>query len=113
MVESPRVRLLIDQNLAAGLARHLADAFPGSRHVRDFGLREGSDATIAELARREGFLVLTKDVGFPKAARGAPKVVLLQVGNGSTAAIEQLLRLRMSDIDDFASDPRRDVLPLP
>ncbi len=33
MEEVRPVRLLIDQNLPAGLARHISDAFPGSRHV--------------------------------------------------------------------------------
>ena len=116
MVGDPFVRLLIDQNLAAGLARHLADVFPGSRHVRDFGLREGADAKIAEVARREGFVVLTRDGDFARTAwsRGAlPKVILLRMGNCPTSVAEGLLRSRHSDIAAFASDPRRRVLVLP
>jgi predicted nuclease of predicted toxin-antitoxin system len=110
------VRLLIDQNLSAGLARHLADVFPGSRHVRDFGLREGADAEIAEVASREGFVVLTKDGDFARMAwsrRPLAKVILLRLGNSSTAVVEALLRSRHADILEFSADPQRTVFVLP
>jgi predicted nuclease of predicted toxin-antitoxin system len=116
MVGDPFVRLLIDQNLAAGLARHLADVFPGSRHVRDFGLRTGTDAAIAEVARREGFVILTKDGDFARSAwsRGAlPKVILLRLGNCSTREIVSLLRERQADIVDLERGRRGPVLELP
>ncbi|HEX2256079.1 MAG TPA: DUF5615 family PIN-like protein [Afifellaceae bacterium] len=33
------MRLLLDQNLSHRLARHVADIYPGSQHVRDSGAR--------------------------------------------------------------------------
>jgi predicted nuclease of predicted toxin-antitoxin system len=112
---SATLRLLIDQNLAAGLARHLADIFPGSRHVRDFGLREESDNAIAAIARREGFVGLTKDADFGNpalAARRGLKVVLLRIGNRTTAETEALVRAHAPDILTLVDDHDRHVLVL-
>ena len=37
-------RLLLDQNLAPVLARRLAELYPGSAHVREFGLQAADDS---------------------------------------------------------------------
>lgn len=50
-------RLLLDQNLAPALARRLADLYPGSAHVRAFGLAAADDEAVwahAEAAGRGG-----------------------------------------------------------
>jgi predicted nuclease of predicted toxin-antitoxin system len=58
---------------------------------------------------------VTKDNDFAELAvlRGAPpKVVWLRIGNCSSAAVEQVLRRRASDIEEFAHDADRVVLEL-
>jgi hypothetical protein len=39
-------RLLLDQNLAPALARRLADLYPDSAHVREFGLATADDEAV-------------------------------------------------------------------
>ena len=45
------MRLLFDANLRPALGRHLQAEYPNSMHVRDVGLRTGSDAQIWEYAK--------------------------------------------------------------
>jgi predicted nuclease of predicted toxin-antitoxin system len=114
--EALPARLLIDQNLHAGLARHLADLFPASRHVRDFGLRQGNDRAIWDTARREGMIIVTRDSDFrvrSLAAGHPPKVIWLNVGNCSKSAVEVILRDGVERIHTFAADPAAALLVLP
>jgi predicted nuclease of predicted toxin-antitoxin system len=109
------VQLLIDQNLPPGLVRHLADLYPGSRHVRDFGLREGSDGAIWEVARRGSLILVTRDSDFSArslASGHPPKVIWLRVGNRTKAAFEELLRSEVEQIKSFALDPTTGLLVL-
>ena len=110
------VRLLIDQNLPAGLVRHLADLYPGSHHVRDFDLRAGSDREIWDTARLGGLIIVTRDADFGtrSVTHGhPPKVIWLRVGNRAKAAFEQLLRSEVARIREFALDPATGLLVLP
>ena len=109
------MRRLFDENLSFRLARALADAYPGSEHVRDVGLRGAEDAQVWEHAAREGFVIVSKDADFfqRSAVCGAPpKVVWLRVGNGPTAVIEQLLRDRREVVAAFVDDPEAAFLAL-
>lgn len=67
-------RLLLDQNLAAGLVRRIADIYPGSAHVRDVGLVTADDEAIWQFAATHGFAIVTKDDDFRQRSmlRGAP-----------------------------------------
>jgi predicted nuclease of predicted toxin-antitoxin system len=49
------LKLLVDENLAPGLAEQLADLFPGSVHVTAVGLGSTSDAVIWEYAGANQF----------------------------------------------------------
>ena len=116
MVQDSGIRLLIDQNLPAGLARHLGDVYPGSRHVRDFDMREASDESIWVFARREGFVLVTKDAGFGRRSRERghpPKVIRLRLGNCSKATVERLLTERFVAIVRFVADRRAALLEIP
>ena len=110
------MKLLLDENLSPRLAGHLADLFPGSRHVREVGLLGRSDDVIWSHAARHNFVIVSKDDDFHHLSflRGAPpKVVNLRLGNCTTAKIESLLRAHHETLLRFAADPASGLLLLP
>jgi predicted nuclease of predicted toxin-antitoxin system len=101
------MKLLFDQNLSPKLVDRLADLFPGSTHVQSVGLDRASDEQIWELARANGYTILTKDEDYSNLSviRGSPpKVLWLQMGNCTTAQVEAALRVRFADIEAFEKD---------
>jgi predicted nuclease of predicted toxin-antitoxin system len=109
------VKLLFDQNLSALLCRSLEDCFPGSVHVREVGLRDADDAIIWSYAAQHGFAIVTKDADFRQRSflQGhPPKIVWVRLGNCSTRAVERILRLRATDIQDFLADAQKSILGL-
>jgi len=109
------VKLLFDQNLSPKLVKHLADLYPDSNHVYYLGIDRNADEETRDYARRENFVIVTKDsdfsdlcilLGFP------PKVVWIRRGNCSTAAIESLLRTHNSDIEALGRDEVIGILTL-
>lgn len=100
-------RLLFDENLSYRLIKLLAESFPQSAHVDDVGLHGGSDDDVWGYARKNGFVLVSKDNDFRQLSflRGAPpKVVWLRVGNAPTKAVVDLLGSRKADIESFARD---------
>ena len=53
-------RLFFDEPLSEALCEALADIFPDSLHVRLIGHGGAADATVWELARSHGCLVVSK-----------------------------------------------------
>lgn len=109
------MKLLVDENLPLRLARDLADLFPESIHVSSVGLGSTPDAVIWEYAKVNGFVFLTKDKDFASLslAKGAPpKVILLLVGNCSTAELAQMIRGNAVRFSEFENDARRGLLIL-
>jgi predicted nuclease of predicted toxin-antitoxin system len=109
------LKLLVDENLAPRLASHLADLFPGSIHVSSVNLGSTADAVLWDYAKENGFAFLTKDKDFAIlgiASDVPPKVILLQTGNCSSAAIEKIMRLNAIRVSDFETDLARNLLIL-
>jgi predicted nuclease of predicted toxin-antitoxin system len=109
------MKLLFDQNLSPRLVHHLLDLYPDSNHVYPLGIDQAPDEEVWEYARREGFLIVTKDadftdlcmlLGFP------PKIVWIRRGNCKTADIEGLLRRHHPDIEALDKDMVVGVLTL-
>lgn len=101
------MKLLFDQNLSHRLVQSLQKEYPDSRHVREVGLQEASDAVVWQYAAQQGFAIVTKDADFHQRSflfGHPPKVIWVRVGNASTAVIEALLRRRDGDVDAFFSD---------
>jgi predicted nuclease of predicted toxin-antitoxin system len=101
------VKLLFDQNLSHRLVQALQQEYPDSRHVREVGLQEASDAVVWQYAAQQGFAIVTKDADFHQRSflfGHPPKVIWVRVGNAPTAMIEALLRRRTEDVGAFASD---------
>jgi predicted nuclease of predicted toxin-antitoxin system len=89
------VKLLFDQNLSHKLVTRLADLYPGSDHVRNRGLKEADDGTIWAFAKREQFVIVTKDEDFharsmlhghsPKLFMGPQRKLLDRAGRNTAA----------------------------
>ncbi len=109
------MKLLFDENLSPILVKRLADLYPDSNHVYELGIDRNSDAELREYARRENFLIVTKDadfsdlcilLGFP------PKVIWIRRGNCSTSSIESILRLHAKEIEALNRDEIIGILTL-
>lgn len=109
------MKLLFDQNLSPRLIRRLLDLYPGSNHVHPLGIDQAPDEKVWEYARREGFLIVTKDadfsdlcmlLGFP------PKIIWIRRGNCKTADIAVLLRHHHPDVEALGKDMVMGVLTL-
>lgn len=94
---------------------HLADLYPASSHVHLLGLDQVSDEDMWEHARRESFLIVTKDADFSELCllRGfPPKVIWIRSGNCETKDIEAVLRRHLADIEALFKDEVIGVLTL-
>ena len=109
------MKLLFDQNLSPKLVTSLADLYPDSTHVYHVGIDKVDDTELRDYARREGFVIVTKDsdfsdlcilLGFP------PKVIWIRRGNCSTNTIESILRDRNADIEAIVQDEIMGILTL-
>ena len=106
------MKVLLDQNLSFRLVEVLLSRFPGSLHVRDVDLAGDDDERTWELAKREGFVIVTKDNDFLARAlvRGhPPQVVHICLGNASTRQIAHLLTARMDEIERFIAENKESV----
>jgi predicted nuclease of predicted toxin-antitoxin system len=109
------VKLLFDHNLSPRLVNRLSDLYPGSNHVHSLGLDQAPDREVWEYARREGFLIVTKDadfsdlcmlLGFP------PKIIWIRRGNCKTSDMETILRRHYADVKALDEDTVIGVLAL-
>ena len=108
-------KLLFDQNLSPKLVERLSDLYPNSNHLELLGLGTDNDALVWEHAKRDGFVVVTKDADFAELSvlRGfPPKVVWIRRGNCSTKDIEKLLREYSAEIEDLLTDTTSGILTL-
>ena len=102
------MKLLFDQNLSPQLPRLLAVKFPGSAHVREFGLARAADPIVWAHAAAQGFIITSKDVDFQQRAllRGhPPKVIWIRLGNCLTSSVATLLRSNHATLLAFEADP--------
>ena len=109
------MKLLADENLPPRLVLDLADLFPGSSHVNSAGLGGAPDVAIWEYAKAHGFTFLTKDKDFANLsiAWGAPpKVIVLKIGNCSTADAIGIMRNNAIRLSEFENDGKRSLLIL-
>jgi predicted nuclease of predicted toxin-antitoxin system len=58
------MKLLLDQNLSPRLAARLADIYSHSAHVSALGLEQADDRAVWDRARREGYILVSKDADF-------------------------------------------------
>lgn len=108
-------KLLFDQNLSPKLVERLADLHPNSEHLELLNLGTADDALVWEYARRNGFIVVTKDADFADLSvlRGfPPKIVWIRCGNCSTKDIEKIQRDHTGEIEGLTSNLDSGILTL-
>ena len=107
------MKLVFDQNLSFKLVPILDSVFPGSKHVKDFGLTGNDDDAIWKLALEQSFVIVSKDTDFLHRSllRGhPPKVIQLRVGNCSTRDIHELFTREEGTIKEFLNNPNEALL---
>ena len=111
----PFVKLLLAQNLSYRLVEGLAPLYPDSSHVRMHGLKNAADDTVWDFARQQGFIIVSEDSDFYQRSLlfgSPPKVIWIRRGNCRTETIEQILKVRYSDIEQFYRDQHHSHLIL-
>lgn len=107
--------LLLDENLSFRLIKLLAAEFTSVQHVANLKLNSQSDSEIWKYAKINKLCILTKDSDFNdmSIANGLPpKVIVLAIGNCSTAEIAEHLKTRKETIHGFLVDDHAALLIL-
>lgn len=110
------MKFLFDQNISYRVVALLSDLFPGSSHIRDHGLERADDEVVWEFARKNDFVIVSKDSDFHQRSflQGfPPKVIWLRMGNCTTDEIEKVLREHQEEIEQFYKDEEASFLILP
>ena len=110
------MKLLFDENLSFRIVPKIADLYPGSAHVKDFGLITDDDTTIWTFAKDNGFTIVSKDEDFHHLSllRGhPPRFILLKIGNSPTSTIVNLLRHSYDITRIFHESASESLLILP
>lgn len=109
------MKLLLDHNLSPRLNEKLADIFPQSSHVALLGLERALDSEVWNMAREQGYTIVSKDADFNEllTAKGfPPKVIWLRLGNCTTTEAEQALRQHHAEIVNFIQDAAAGLLEI-
>jgi predicted nuclease of predicted toxin-antitoxin system len=109
------VKLLLDENLSPRLAEILAEIYPDTAHVRDFGLKSAPDFQVWAHAASCGYTIATKDADFHHRSflnGHPPKVIWIRLGNCSTREIAELLIAKRDEIQTFLRSTEHSFLVL-
>lgn len=101
------MKLLLDQNISFKLVERLRDLYPESKHVGAVGLAKVGDVGVWEYARENAYVIVSKDEDFHQLSflyGPPPKAIWLSLGKCTTAAVEEVLRDRHSNIVEFVDD---------
>lgn len=102
------MKLLLDENLSYRLVQSLQDAYPGATQVRLAGLEQANDQLIWSFAKKNNYVIVTKDddfqgllgiTGFP------PKLIRLLKGNCTNKIIIEALLHNVDAITTALEDP--------
>lgn len=110
------MQILLDANLSYRLVKKLAGIFPDCLHVTRTGLPiPAEDIAIWQWARATSRIIITNDddyynlantYGFP------PKVVLLRMGNQSSASVLETLQKHLDDLQKLNESNEYGMLEL-
>ena len=110
------MKLLFDHNLSPRLVSILSDLFPNSERAFRLGMAEANDQAIWRHAETNEFVIVSKDSDFVLRSllQGPPpKVIHVDLGNCSTAAVEALLRENVDLIRQLGTSQEKACLTLP
>jgi predicted nuclease of predicted toxin-antitoxin system len=88
------MKLLLDENLSRRIVPFLQAAFPGSTQVVLLGLESSSDLVIWEYAKKNGFVVVSRDADFQERSLVSghpPQVIWLKIPNRSKSFVLNIL----------------------
>lgn len=100
------MKLLFDQNISFRIINRIMSYFPESKHVKDCGLENSTDASIWDFARMNDYIIVTFDADFYDMSilLGAPpKIIWLRIGNTSTLNIANVLINNHEKINEFGT----------
>jgi len=109
------VKLLLDENLSPRLAEILAEIYPDTAHVREFGLQSAPDPQVWAHAASRGYTIVTKDADFHHRSflhGHPPKVIWIRPGNCSTRDMAELLIARRELVQTFLQSTEHSFLVL-
>lgn len=88
------MKLLLDENLSRRIVPFLQHEFPGTSQVTLLGLESASDQDIWLRAKKDGYVVVTRDADFQELSLvwGAPpQVIRLRTPNLNRTAVLKVL----------------------
>lgn len=95
------MKFIVDHQLPPDLARWLVGKGHEADHVFLLGLGDADDGRIWDFAVLEAAVIITKDADFAnrRYARGdGPTIVWLRIGNATTSALLEWLKLRWDKV---------------
>ena len=95
------MRVLIDEQLPAVLARCIRDKGHQAEHVDDCGLSTATDGAIWAYARRVDAVIVTKDEDFARRralANQGPRIVWIRLPNTRRAALVTWFERALPDL---------------
>lgn len=101
------MKLLLDQNLSRRILKQLQPHYPDSSQVALLKMDKSDDIEIWEYARKNGFIIVTKDSDFQELSvlKGEPpKVIWLKCGNKSKQYIADLLIQNKTRIEELIQE---------
>lgn len=107
------MKILIDENLPASLAKTFLTVKLEAFHVSQFNLLKASDGAIWEYAKNENMTIVSKDNDFYflSVLKGyPPKVIYLQVGNCSVANLKNIILSKKEIIFEFLQNMESGLL---
>jgi predicted nuclease of predicted toxin-antitoxin system len=84
------MRFLVDAQLPPALAQCIAGKGQSASAVRDQGLRNSDDGSIVNFAKKNDWIVVTKDDDLVERSLGredGPRVLWLRIGNSTNRAL--------------------------
>lgn len=89
------MNIWIDAQMSPAIAAWMSSNFAVKAvAIRDLGLRDATDQSIFETARKEGAIVMTKDSDFVSLLErfgSPPQVIWVTCGNTSNARLKEIL----------------------
>jgi predicted nuclease of predicted toxin-antitoxin system len=107
------MKLFIDNNLSHKLVESLQPFFSGIVHIKDTLGVLADDNTIWLFAKKEGYVILTKDNDFDERARlfgCPPKIIHLICGNRTTKDILNMIISNLEEIEKFTEPSQTDCI---
>ncbi|MFI5145061.1 MAG: DUF5615 family PIN-like protein [Ignavibacteria bacterium] len=98
------MKLFLDQNLSFKIIPKLEKLFPGSKHIKEFGLEHATDEEIYKFSANNNFIIVSQDADFYEMSLVSdlkPKIIWLRCGNTSTEDICQIIQGNYEKIMEF------------